>query len=54
MIVVLFTIIRDVARNPSNVTEVAPLKEVPVIVTRFPPSVLPDDEEMSVMLGRVT
>ena len=53
MIVVLSTIIREVADNPSNVTEVAPVKDVPVIVTLVPPSVLPDDGEMPVMLGGV-
>ena len=43
VIVVLSTIIREVADNPPNVTEVAPVKDVPVIVTLVPPSVLPDD-----------
>ncbi len=53
MIVVLSTMLREVAANPSNVTDVAPIKDVPVIVTRVPPAVLPDDGEMSVMLGGV-
>ena len=53
VIVVLFTMLRDVAAIPSNVTDVAPVKFVPVIVTFVPPSVLPDDGEMSVMLGGV-
>ena len=53
VIVVLFNILRDVAAIPSNVTDVAPVKFVPVIVTFVPPSVLPDDGEMSVMLGGV-
>ena len=53
VIVVLFTMLREVAANPPNVTKVAPVKFVPVIVTLVPPSVLPDDGEMSVMLGGV-
>ena len=53
VIVVLFTMLREVADNPSNVTDVAPVKFVPVIVTLVPPSVLPDDGEMPVMLGGV-
>ena len=53
VIVVLFTALREVAAKPSNVTDVAPVKFVPVIVTFVPPSVLPDDGEMSVMLGGV-
>ena len=53
VVVVLFTTLIVVAANPSNVTDVAPVKFVPVIVTFVPPSVLPDDGEMSVMLGGV-
>ena len=53
VIVVLFTIVREVAAIPSNVTEVAPVKFVPVIVTLVPPSVLPDDNEMPVILAGV-
>ena len=53
VIVVLFTIVREVAAKPSNVTDVASVKDVPVIVTLVPPAVLPDDGEMSVMLGGV-
>ena len=49
----LFNILRDVAAIPSNVTDVAPVKFVPVIVTLVPPSVLPDDGEMSVILEGV-
>ena len=51
VIVVLFTTLRDVAFNPSNVTTLAPVKEVPVIVTLVPPSVLPDDGEILVITG---
>jgi hypothetical protein len=50
---VLFNILRDVAAIPSNVTDVAPVKFVPVIVTLVPPSVLPDDGEMFVILEGV-
>jgi hypothetical protein len=53
VIVVLFNILRDVAAIPSNVTDVAPVKFVPVIVTLVPPSVLPDDGEMFVILEGV-
>ena len=53
VIVVLFTMLREVAAIPPNVTKVAPIKDVPVIVTIVPPSVLPDDSEMPVMLGGV-
>ncbi len=53
VIVVLFTTLREVAAIPPNVTDVAPIKDVPVIVTFVPPSVLPDDGEMPVMLGGV-
>ena len=53
VIVVLFTTLRFVAAKPPNVTEVAPVKFVPVIVTFVPPSVLPDDGEMSVIFGGV-
>ena len=53
MIVVLFTIVREVAAVIPNVTDVAPVKFVPVIVTFVPPSVLPDDGEMSVMLAGI-
>jgi hypothetical protein len=53
VIVVLFTTLRDVAFNPSNVTALAPVKEVPVIVTLLPPSVPPNDGEMLVITGGV-
>ena len=53
VIVVLFTTLIVVAAKPSNVTDVTPIKDVPVIVTFVPPSVLPDDDEMPVMLGGV-
>ena len=53
VIVVLFTTLIVVAAKPPNVTDVAPVKFVPVIVALVPPSVLPDDGEMSVMLAGV-
>ena len=53
VIVVLFTTLIFVAAKPPNVTEVAPVKFVPVIVTVVPPSVLPDDGEISVIFGGV-
>ena len=52
-IVVLFTMLIEVADNTPNVTEVAPVKFVPVIVTLVPPVLTPDDGEMSVMLAGV-
>ena len=51
VIVVLFTILREVADNPPNVTKVAPVKFVPVIVILVPPSVLPDGGEMLLITG---
>ena len=53
VIVVLFTMLREVAAIPPNVTDVAPVKFVPVIVTLVPPAVLPDDDEMPVIFGGV-
>jgi hypothetical protein len=43
--------LREVAANPPNVTEVAPVKCVPVIVTFVPPAVPPDDGEMLLITG---
>ncbi len=53
VIVVLFTMLIEVAANPPNVTKVAPVKFVPVIVTFVPPAVPPDDGEMLVIFGGV-
>ena len=53
VIVVLSTSVREVAATPPNVTDVAPVKFVPVIVTLVPPVLIPDDGEMSVMLAGV-
>ena len=48
---VLFTMLRDVADNPSNVTDVAPIKFVPVMVTVVPPTLDTEDGVMLLMLG---
>ena len=53
VIVVLFTMLREVADNPLNVTKVAPVKDVPVIVTLVPPAVLPVNGEMLLITGGV-
>ncbi len=53
VIVVLLTTTIVVAAFPLNVTEVAPVKEVPVSVTIFPPAMLPDDGEILVISGGV-
>ena len=53
VIVVLFNTLIEVAANPPNVTKVAPVKFVPVIVTLVPPIVLPDDDKMPVIFGGV-
>ena len=51
VIVVGLTALTIVAFNPPNVTEVAPLKLRPVIVTTIPPVVPPCEGEMLVMMG---
>jgi hypothetical protein len=51
VIEVLFTTLRDVALNPPNVTDVAPVKFVPVIVTLVPPTLDTDNGKMLLMLG---
>ena len=53
VIVVLFTMVREVADNTPNVTDVAPVKFVPVIVILIPPSVLPYDGEILVITGGI-
>ena len=53
VIVVLFTMLREVADNPPNVTKVAPVKFVPLIVTFVPPSVLPVNCEILLITGGV-
>ena len=51
VIVVSLTALTSVSFNPPNVTEDAPLKLRPVIVTTFPPVVPPKGGEMLVMTG---
>ena len=51
VIVVLSTMLREVAAIPPNVTEVAPVKDVPVIVILVPPVVLPINCVMPVIFG---
>ena len=53
VIVVLFTTLKDVAVIPPNVTMVAPVKDVPVIVTLVPPAVLPTNGKMPVIFGGI-
>ena len=49
--VVSSTTVILVASVPANLTVLAPVKEVPVIVTEVPPSVFPDDGEIFVIVG---
>ena len=53
VIVVLFTTLKEVAGIPLNVTEVAPVKDVPVIVRVVAPMVLPVNGEMLLITGGV-
>ena len=53
VIVVLFTMLREVADNPPNVTKVAPVKFLPVIVTLVPPAMPPNDGEILLITGGV-
>ena len=53
VIVVLFTMLIDVAAIPPNVTKVAPVKFLPVIVTLVPPAMPPDDGEILLIIGGV-
>ena len=46
-----FTTLKDVAFNSPNVTEVAPMKFVPVMVTIVPPTLDTEDGVMLLMLG---
>ena len=45
--------LREVADIPSNETDVASVKDVPVIVTLVPPSMLPDGGKIPVIFGGV-
>jgi len=51
VIEVLLTTLKDVAFNPPNVTDVAPIKFVPVIVTLVPPTLDTDNGKMLLMFG---
>ena len=51
VIEVLLTMLKEVADNPSNVTDVAPIKFVPVMVTIVPPTLDTEDGVMLLMLG---
>ncbi len=51
VIEVLLTMLREVADNPPNVTDVAPIKFVPVMVTLVPPTLDTEDGVMLLMLG---
>ena len=51
VIVVLFTTVIDAQLKSPTITSVAPVKSVPVIVTVFPPVVLPKFGEMLVIFG---
>ena len=53
VIVVLFTTLIVVAAKPSNVTDVSPVKDVPVIMILVPPAVLPTNGKMPVIFGGV-
>ena len=53
VIVVLFTTLIVVAAIPPNVTKVAPVKFVPVIVTLVPPVMLPYGGEIPIIFGGV-
>ena len=46
-----FTTLKDVAFNSPNVTEVAPMKFVPVMVTIVPPTLDTEGGVMLLMLG---
>ena len=53
VIVVLLITLKDVTTVPPIVTTLAPVKYVPVIVILVPPSVLPNDGEMLLILGGI-
>ena len=53
VIMELLTTIILVASNPPNVTALAPVKAVPLIVTELPPFVLPDNGKMPVILAGI-
>ena len=54
VIMVALTTVSDVASTPSIVTEVAPVKSLPLRVTNVPPFVLPDSGNTPVIEAGVT
>jgi len=54
VIKIALTTVKDVASTPPMVTEVAPVKSLPLIVTSVPPFVLPVNGEIPVIEGGVT
>ena len=54
VIAVALTTVNDVASTPPIVTEVAPVKSLPFIVTNVPPFVLPDNGKIPVIEAGVT
>ena len=53
VIIVSLTTLKDVAFNPPNVTTLAPVKALPLIVTDVPPIVLPNNGKIPVIIGGV-
>jgi len=54
VIIVALTTVNVVASTPPIVTEVAPVKSLPLIVTNVPPFVLPDSGKTPVIEAGVT
>ena len=54
VISVALTTVNDVASTPPIVTEVAPVKSLPLIVANVPPFVLPDNGKIPVIEAGVT
>ena len=54
VIAVALTTVNDVASTPPIVSEVAPVKSLPLIVTNVPPFVLPDSGKIPVTAAGVT
>ena len=54
VIIVALTTVNDVASTPPIVTEVAPVKSLPLIVTSVPPFVLPVNGKIPVIAAGVT
>ncbi len=54
VIMVSLTTVNDVASTPPIVSEVAPVKSLPLIVTNVPPFVLPDNGKILLIEAGVT